>query len=194
MNGDLDRGEALIQEILGDPGTPQVFRNLAGAHRLIATPDGNQNIVEMIDVLQQLARQHEEAELPFFAAISFYNLALAHYQHAAYTSAVETACRALELFELTGRHSEIPATAALLAICTAELSHRAESIEYAARVEPAAVEQDPDAVAQLAYLALTTGGSDSDLLLQLLPELRGGLVAARRLRAPNPITSPRSRK
>ena len=32
--------------------------------------------------------------------------------------------------------------------------------------------QDPDAVAQLAYLSLTTGNTESDSLLQLLPELR----------------------
>ncbi len=43
----------------------------------------------MIDVLQQLGDlpPTREAELPFFAAVSFYNLALAQYQHADYASA-----------------------------------------------------------------------------------------------------------
>jgi hypothetical protein len=71
------------------------------------------------------------------------------------------------LFEQTGRRSEVPSTAALLAICTAELARRSESAEYAALVEPEAANQDPDAVAQLAYLALTTGDADAPRLLQL---------------------------
>jgi hypothetical protein len=172
MNGDLARGDAIVQEVLQDDGTPQLFRGLAGAHRLIATPDGNQDLGEMIETLDRLARQHEEAELWFFAAISYYNLTLALYQHAEYARAASVGQRALELFELTGRQSEVPSTAAVLAICAAELSRHVESAEYAKLVDPQAANQDPDAVAQLAYLALTTGSPDAPGLLCLLPELR----------------------
>jgi DNA-binding SARP family transcriptional activator len=178
MNGDLGRGEAIVQEILRDAGAPQLFRNLAGAHRLIATPDGNQDLVEMIDTLKHLARQHEDAELPFFAGVSYYNLSLALYQHADYGRAVTAGQRALELFEQTGRRSEIPSAAAVLAICTAELSRRGESAEYAALVEPSDASQDPDAIAQLAYLALTTGGIEAPLLIRRLPELEGSRRAS----------------
>ena len=173
MNGDLVRGDAIVDEILGDASAPQMFRNLAGAHRLIATPDGNQDLVEMIETFERLARQHEEAELPFFAAISYYNLMAALSQHAEYSRAVLAGQRALDLFDQTGRRSEIPAAAAMLAICTAELSRRGESAEYATLVEPSAASQDPDAVAQLAYLALATGNVEAPLLLQRLSDVQG---------------------
>jgi len=193
MNGGLGQGEALVQEILRDASTPQLFRNLAGAHRLIATPDGNQDLVEMIDTLERLARQHEDAELPFFAAVSYYNLTLALYQHGDYGRAAVAGQRALDLFEQTGRRSDVPSTAAVLAICAAELSRRSESAEYAALVKRDAPSQDPDAVAQLAYLALSTGNADAPFLLQLLPELQGSRRASPAARTESQIVRAYSR-
>jgi DNA-binding SARP family transcriptional activator len=72
---------------------------------------------------------------------------------------------------VTGRSSEIPSTAALLATCAAELSRRTESAEYLLLVGPHAAIRDPDAVAQLAHLALTTGCEDAPYLLQLLADV-----------------------
>ena len=123
LNGDGERTAMLIEEVLSDSGSPQLFRNLADAHRLVFSSGIDTTLDLMVVRLKELARQHEEAELPFFAAVSLHNLTMAHLYRGDYVAAVATGVEAASLFESTGRRLvKCPSTRAVLAICSAELS------------------------------------------------------------------------
>ena len=121
----------LVGEVLSDPGSPQLFRNLADAHRLVFSSGLDTTLDLMVNRLDDLVRQHKAAELPFFAAVSLHNLMMAHLYRGDYLSAVTTGAEAASLFEATGRARESHSTYAVLAICSAELGRIPESREYA---------------------------------------------------------------
>ena len=54
MNGDRAMSDAQVHEILHDLSTPQLFRSLASGHRLISTPNGNQELTQMIGTFEGL--------------------------------------------------------------------------------------------------------------------------------------------
>jgi LuxR family maltose regulon positive regulatory protein len=156
LNGDRETAAMLVDEVLLDPGTPQLFRNLADAHRLVFSAGIDTTLDLIVSRLEELARQHQEAELPFFAAISLHNLTMAHLYRGDYLAAIATGIEAASLFESTGRVRECHSTNAVLAICSAELGRIAEAREYA-EVARKGLTDNTDGLEPLTYLALSTG-------------------------------------
>jgi DNA-binding SARP family transcriptional activator len=156
LDGDRSRAAAMVDEVLLDPESPQLFRNLADAHRLVFSSGIDTTLDDMVSRLADLVRQHEDAELPFFAAISLHNLTMAHLYRGDYLAAIGTGSQAGSLFESTGRVRDCHGTYAVLAICSAELGRIAESHEYA-EIARRGLTDDTDGLEPLTYLALTTG-------------------------------------
>ena len=156
LNGDAGTATLLVGEVLSDPGSPQLFRNLADAHRLVFSSGLDTTLDLMVNRLDDLVRQHKAAELPFFAAVSLHNLMMAHLYRGDYLSAVTTGAEAASLFEATGRARESHSTYAVLAICSAELGRIPESREYAEAARRGLTD-DTDGLEPLTYLALSTG-------------------------------------
>lgn len=156
LDGDGEMTARLLHEVLSDAESPQLFRNLADAHQLVFSSGIDTTLELMVLRLKELARQHKEAELPYFAAISLHNLTMAHLYRGDYVAAVATGVAAASLFESTGRARECHSTHAVLAICSAELGRVAEAREYAEAARRG-LTADTDGLEPLTYLALSTG-------------------------------------
>ncbi|MGH2967172.1 MAG: hypothetical protein ACRDMH_17575 [Solirubrobacterales bacterium] len=159
MSGDLQGSTAIVNEILIDPDTPEQFARLAAGHRLIFSPDAEQNLPEMAFQLTTLAEQHDSAGLAFFAGVSFHNALVVEYYRGRYDRAAELGRRALQSFRSGDQQAgEMQTTYAMLATCSSELGRFADADEYRSNAEASSA-NDVDALSELAYLAAVTGAS-----------------------------------
>jgi DNA-binding SARP family transcriptional activator len=165
MSGDLIASIALVDEIVSDPDTPPPFRNLAEGHRLVFSPQRDQDLPDIAHELETLADEHAAAGFEFFAGVSFNNAMVVEYYRGRYERAAELGRRALESFRSIEHHpKETPTTCALLATCSTELGRFAEADEYLAIVDAIGT-RDVDALSEMAYLAAVTGAADRALSL-----------------------------
>ena len=177
-NGDLEACISMVQEIQADSETPQLFWSLAEGHRLIFSPEGDQDLPRIAHQLRDLAKQHLAAEFTFLAGISLHNAMVVEFYRGRYAAAFELGRHALENFRAAGHTPlEMPSTCAFLALCAAELRHLAEADEYVAMAEATGT-RDVDALSEMAYLSSITGadGKSLSFLTAASDSLAGGRV------------------
>ena len=122
----MQPSDVLVEEVLSDRD-----RRSSSGTLLTRTDSSSAQVRTTLDLmvhrLEDLVRQHTEAELPYFAAVSLHNLTMAHLYRGDYVRAISSGMEAASLFEATGRARECHSTHAVLAICSAELGRFAEA-------------------------------------------------------------------
>jgi len=119
-----------VAEVLADPQTPDLLRDIARVHQ--DSIHGSAGAVSLIEVglrLRQMADAQSAAGYSFYAAVSLHNAAFAEFQAGRLTEALQLAHRAAEGFETTGS-AEIRSTHAVLAAILFELSRPDEADEH----------------------------------------------------------------
>lgn len=138
---------------------PRVPESLArGYQAVLAAHDGGQ-LSQALDVLIGLGKEHGQLGLPYYAAVSYHNAALASFARAQYSSCIEIGAKSLEYFRKTTLRHGMESTHAIIAMAALELGHQSKA---EAHFEAVSIDEGvpADAQAHAAWAASATGDTE----------------------------------